>query len=212
MKGLIKKDIFMLKNNTRYFLIFTLFYFLVSLNQTEPGSSTTFILPFLTMIMMISTFSYDEFNNWFSYAAALPNGRKNVVKSKYAITGITTVLSTLLSIFLAFIISNIKGNFSYSEMLSYLIGSVFACIFMTSIIYPFLFKYGSEKGRLVIFAISSMTVGAIVLLSKISNIKIPSRIVSILTDYGLLLLIIASVLMITISYFISKKIFTKKEF
>ena len=37
-------------------------------------------------MMFISTFSYDEFNNWNSYVATLPNGRKNAIIAKYIAT------------------------------------------------------------------------------------------------------------------------------
>lgn len=212
MKGLMKKDLFMLKNNARYFLIYILFYSLISLNESEVSSSISFILPFITIVMMISTFSYDEFNRWYSYAVAIPNGRKNIVKSKYAISAIVIILTSILSIGLTIIISSLKKNFAYNDLFSSCIGSIFACILMISIIYPFLFKYGTEKGRLAMVALSFIIIGGLAIISKMPKFKISIESLVFLTKYGTVILIILSITLIAISYLISKKIFSKKEF
>lgn len=212
MKGLIKKDIFMLKNNAKYFLIYIVLYSLISLNQSEASSSITFILPFITIVMMISTFSYDEFNRWYSYAVTIPNGRKNIVKSKYIISAIVIILTSILSIELAIIISSLKNNFEYSELFSSCIGSIFACVLMISVIYPFLFKYGTEKGRLAMIALSFLIIGGLAIISKLPKFKISIESLVFLTKYGTVMLIILSIVIIAISYSISKKIFSKKEF
>lgn len=212
MKGLMKKDLLMLKNNARYFLIYILFYSLISLNESEVSSSISFILPFITIVMMISTFSYDEFNRWYSYAVAIPNGRKNIVKSKYVISAIVIILTSILSIGLTIIISSLKKNFAYNDLFSSCIGSIFACILMISIIYPFLFKYGTEKGRLAMVALSFIIIGGLAIISKMPKFKISIESLVFLTEYGTVILIILSIALITISYLISKKIFSKKEF
>ena len=82
MLGMIKKDIFMIRNNLKP-LIFAIFIYLFYTFMFEADMS--FILPFMTLMICISTFGYDEYNNWYSFAAALPQGKINTVKSKYII-------------------------------------------------------------------------------------------------------------------------------
>ena len=60
----------------------------------------SFVLPFMSVVIMISTFSYDVYNKWDAYVITLPNGRKNVVKAKYIATFILIVVSILITILL----------------------------------------------------------------------------------------------------------------
>ena len=59
-----------------------------------------FLPPFISMIVMVSTFNYDNYNKWDFYALTLPNGRKNVVRAKY----LTTVLVVAVTMIIALVI------------------------------------------------------------------------------------------------------------
>ena len=98
----------MLKNNMKSTLIAIAIYIFYSI-MFEIDMS--FFLPFLGLMLCMSTISYDEFNNWHAYVSTLPQGKINVIKSKYIITiGVTTIL-TIVGV----IISMIMGNIIRSE-------------------------------------------------------------------------------------------------
>ena len=78
MFGLIKKDFLLIKANLRSMMIVFIVYLILTFQGTF---DVTFIVPLIGIMLFISTFSYDDFNNWNSYAVTLPNGRKNVVLS-----------------------------------------------------------------------------------------------------------------------------------
>ena len=80
MLGLIKKDFLILKANSKSMAIIFIIYLMMAFQGVF---DVTLIVPLIGIMLFISTFSYDDFNNWNSYAVTLPDGRKNVVRAKY---------------------------------------------------------------------------------------------------------------------------------
>ena len=209
MLGLIKKDILMIKNNLKFLLISLIIYVMFAIaNEVD----ISFIIPFMIAMFFISTFSYDEYNNWHAYAITLPNGRNNVVKSKYIATLLLITVATLVSIILSIVMSSIRKTLDIEEILSSCMGSTIAIIFIISLIYPLLFKFGSEKGRIALFIVSFVLVGIVSLSSKITTFSISKNLIIFVENNLPLIFIISIVLMLSISYIISVKIYSKKEY
>ena len=78
--------------------------------------------------------------------------------------------------------------------------------------YPFIFKYGMEKGRIGLFVISFAIVGIIGLLSSVLKINIPTNVVTFFDIYWFVIIPLISIVLLLISYKISEKIYLKKEF
>ena len=93
MIGFIKKDLFMIKSNFKLLGILIIAYTLMGF---VGEIDISFILPFMSVMIMISTFSYDNYNNWDAYSISFPDGRKNSVKSKYVATVLMIVLLSQL--------------------------------------------------------------------------------------------------------------------
>ena len=97
---------------------------------------------------------------------------------------------------------------------SIVVPCVFAILF--SIIIPVVFKTGVEKGRIVmmlILFIPAILVGAIVKISEKANITMPSPSnLEILMKFGVLGLVLLTILAVFISYKVSLSIYNKKEF
>lgn len=207
MIGMIKKDLLMLKNNMKSTLIAIAIYIFYSI-MFEIDMS--FFLPFLGLMLCMSTISYDEFNNWHAYVSTLPQGKINVIKSKYIITiGITTIL-TIVGVIISTIMGNMTNN--YEEYISIIMGELLAIIFVISVLYPILFKYGAEKGRLAMIVVGLTLFGIFTLLTKVIKIKIPKEVITLLDSYLPIISIIVAIILISCSYLISKKIYLKKEF
>ena len=111
MIGLIKKEFLMLKSNIKTLGIIIIIYVLMAIQGSLSISS---IPSFLGTLIMVSNFSYDEFNKWDAYAVTLPNGRKNIVRARYIATiflnFVVTVLVTMLSFIIAYKNGNINNN------------------------------------------------------------------------------------------------------
>jgi hypothetical protein len=209
MLGMIKKDIFMIRNNLKTLLLAIIIYFFYTMMFDMDMS---FILPFMIMMICISTFSYDDYNNWHSFATTLPKGKINIVKSKYITTIVLTIIATIISMIVTCIISNFKTTVNFSDAISSISGYLFAIFILVSILFPFLFKYGAEKGRIVMFILGMGIFAVFILLKKVINISIPTNIITFFDSYGLIIFLVLSVIFISVSYLISKKIYLKKEF
>ena len=209
MVGLIKKDLLMIKSNLKMVLIMLVVFFIMSL---QGEFDISFVPPFIVVMLFMSTFSYDEFNKWDAYAVTLPNGRKNVVKSKYIASLILTIVTIILTIILNSLVGLINNNLEFDKFISTIMGCVFGVILIQSIMYPFIFKYGMEKGRIGLFVISFAIVGIIGLLSSVLKINIPTNVVTFFDNYWFVIIPLISIVLLLISYKISEKIYLKKEF
>jgi len=202
MLGLIKKDLLIIKTNIKTILIIAFIFMFNS-------SQMFFLLPFLCVMFLITTFSYDDFNNWHAYAITFPSGRKNIVKGKYVLATIVIILSTLVTGFVTTIIDYQKENFDFEQILSSLFGCMIAISVIVSIMYPLIFKFGVEKGRIILFV-------GIFLISLLGSFLINSNVLlTFLRDidkYLVILLPVITISFLLVSYFISLKVYLKKEF
>ena len=107
MLGLIKKDFLIIKANLKSMVITFIVYLMLAFQGTF---DVTFIIPIIGIMLFISTFSYDDFNNWNSYAVTLPDGRRNVVRAKYIASIILTVVLGIIALAIGIGISYIKTN------------------------------------------------------------------------------------------------------
>ncbi len=211
MLGFIKKDIAMIKSNFKILFILFIFYGVMAYND---GMDISFILPFICVMIMISTFSYDEYNHWDAYTIALPNGRENSVKAKYLATIIMILVTTLITILLTFLLTYIKKQpIDIEEILVTTLGGIFGTFLVLAVMYPIIYKLGIEKARIVIFVI---VIGIAFIGGLIFNLNIDFSFIgkafNFLEKYLVAIIIAIAVVMVYISYKISKKIYLNKEF
>ncbi len=209
MFGLIKKDLLMIKQNLKFFLI----VFIVFLSMTIVNESDmTFILPFMTTMLSISTFSYDTYNKWDAYAATLPNGRKNVVRAKYISTLFIVFLSFIISILSLLIMNKCGVALDLSASIAELLGCLVASFLIISVMFPIIYKFGVEKGRIALFILSFGITGIAALILKNVQVDIPNSIIDFFNNYYKVLIPLIVCILIFISYKISERFYLKKEF
>lgn len=196
-----------MKWNLKLIIIMLVVFFIIAL---QGQFNISFIPSFIIVMLFMSTFSYDEYNNWNAYAITLPGWRKNIVKSKFVAGLFLTLLSIIITVVLNCLVSVINSNLKFDDFVSTLLGSVSAIVLIQAIMYPFIFKYGMEKGRIILFVLSFAIVGLIVLFSKVINI--PLNIILIFNNYWFIIVPIILTISLFISYKISEKIYLKKEF
>ena len=181
-----------------------------------PGQGTfdvTFIVPLIGIILFISTFSYDDFNNWNSYAVTLPNGRKNVIKSKYIASIILTVILGIVSLAIGVGIGYAKTNsINLDETISALMGTVLSNVIIISLLYPIVFKFGATNGRIILFAVVFGIAGIGALIAQFVDMTFIINMINRLDSYAIVAIPIISVILLGISYLISNKIYQSKEF
>ena len=212
MKGLILKDICNQLGQLKAFAMM-LVIFIVCFATSAEGTLIIMCTVYAT-VMVISNLAMDESCQWDIFALTMPVTRRQLVLAKYivaifyALLGIVVGTVATLAIRLFGISS---GEATLWELLQIsLIGIVIAAIFI-ALLLPVDFKYGVQKGRLVLFGVAAFIGGGGVLLSgKEEMLDGFFRRFSGTADglfFGALTL-----LLLLISFTISSRIMEKKEF
>ena len=105
-----------------------------------------------------------------------------------------------------------NNNLDFSKINSIICGVLFAMILLQSIMFPLLFKFGAEKGRIGLFIGIVLISSLLGLLLNSLTIKIPGNVIKTFNDYWFIILPLIMIIMLFISYKISKKIYLNKEF
>ena len=210
MLGLIKKDFLLIKANLKSMIIIFVIYIMLAFQGTLDA---TFIIPLIGIILFLSTFSYDDFNNWNSYAVTLPNGRKNVVRAKYIVSIILMIILAVVAFFIGIGISYIKTNsINLDEIISSLMGTMLSIVIINSLLYPIVFKFGATNGRIILFAVVFGIAGIGTLIAQFIDMAPIINIINKLDNYLLIVIPIIYIILLGISYLISSKIYQNKEF
>ena len=209
MLGFIKKDLLMIKSNIKILAILLLIYVVMAF---QGQMDLSFLLPFMSVMIMMSTFSYDTFNKWDAYAISLPDGRKSSVKAKYLATIILIIATTIIITILSFTISYVKTKIiDIENIIGTIFGSLFATILLQSFMYPAMYKFGPEKARIgilvVVFGVAIIG-GAVAKYVDLSSII---KILDSIGAYWMIVFPVTMILMLYISYKISERIYFKKE-
>ena len=210
MLGFIKKDLLVMKNNLKYFLLMILVFAFFS----RESNIIYFIPIFISIMIFITTFSYDDYNKWNTYAITLPLSREKIVLAKYLTSLLLMVGTVLITFLLSFAIGTVNHSFDFDEVFPMLFGGLFALVLLQSFMYPLIYQFGTEKGRIGlfvgVFAVSGL-VGYLVNHVKIDTTAF-TGFIQFFNQYGILLLSIVMVILFVGSYFVSKRIYLKKEF
>ena len=210
MLGLIKKDFLLIKANLKSMIIIFVIYIMLAFQGTLDA---TFIIPLIGIILFLSTFSYDDFNNWNSYAVTLPNGRKNVVRAKYIASTILMLILAVVAFSIGIGISYIKTNsINLDEIISSLMGTMLSIVIINSLLYPIVFKFGATNGRIILFAVVFGIAGIGTLIAQFIDMAPIINIINKLDNYLLIVIPIIYIILLGISYLISSKIYQNKEF
>lgn len=209
MIGFIKKDLLMMKKNMKLSILFLLIFLIVTIREEY---AFIFVPAFLSTMIFMSTFSYDEYNNWYAYAIGLPNGRKNLVKAKYIANVLILIIVVIIFSVLASLLQIQNHNLNLLQISNLACDCIASLSIIQFIFYPFIFKFGIEKGRIGIFIGVFGLAGLVSLLKDKVKIPISVEMMSVLEQNGLLLLIITMIIILVVSYTISIKIISRKEF
>lgn len=214
MKGFIIKDLLFLKSYSKTLLLVLFGFGVMSLTTTN--FSVAFFIPFIAVMISITTFNYDDFNKWDAYAISLPVSRKQIVAAKYLFTLLTVLASALIGALLSLLIIALKGtDFLWQEFSFEMLVSTGAILVVLAIIYPFIYKYGAEKGRMFFFLmmfVGSIAFGGIALLLQNITISFPQDVIHFFQQ---MLPYVAPILVLVTlycSYLISCHVYLKKEF
>ena len=149
MKGLLRKDLYMVRSYClKLLLIMLLFLGAFIIGNEEVAFYLVFPCMFAGLIPM-TILAYDEREKWSVCASALPVGKAQIVTVKYLLIPILLTPAVLVSL-LALLI---KDPATIALRLNALSASVAIGMLAPAIILPFCFLLGVEKGRLAYYGV-----------------------------------------------------------
>ena len=202
MKGLILKDIYTLRQQGKIYLFMAVFFAVISLIGQD-SSSLIGVICVLVAMLPVTALSYDERSNWDRYALTMPLTRRDIVLGKYLLAFISSVIGFLFA-FCFTLITN--GNLPQSAFLAAAFWLL--SLFLFSVLMPVFFKFGVEKGRMIMLAVFFVPT-ALILIGNSLNLPLPkaSKLESL--QYVVPVIVIFGGFL---SYQISKKIYDQKEY
>ena len=214
MKSLILKDLYNIGHNVKS-MLFILVVFAVALIPTSGVAGYIFVCAILCSMMIVTTFSFDDNSKWARYAMIMPVSKKDLVAGKFIVLAIFCLVGSLFGL----VVGSIAGLTIKS--ISFDLAGIGELLFLTltawviSIIYgsmsiPLVFKFGAEKGRvllLISFLFPAALCFGIYQLFIILGIELTEHFMFALLCCSPIIALIWCYVMYQISY----KIFTKQE-
>lgn len=208
MRGLILKDLFILKQNYKTFFVLIIFFILAMFQNSSAASFTSVINAVFTM-MITTTISYDNLAKWDKYALTMPITRKEMVLSKYICSIIFNLIGLVLGIVIVFAMGIVRNNLNITEIFISAISSAIVMIIFISLMFPLVYKFGVEKFRIFLILIFMIPVFFILALRNMTNV---GKLINKWLIYIIISVPVIAVIGFVLSYFISIKIYENKEF
>lgn len=170
MMGLVYKDIMVMKKQLLIYLGFYVFYGLL----VSAGAFDLSILGGLTVmfgtLVTVSSMAYDEQAKWDKFAAATPVGRKGVVGGKYLLPLVVIPVSALVTAAVEAILC-LSGK-SQEDLTEALVVTVICSavgVLLNALLLPLLFKFGTEKARVLFMLLFVLFFGGAMLLATVAK-------------------------------------------
>lgn len=212
MKGLIVKDFTYIKNYWKTYLLAIILGIIPTALINYDPNFMLIISMLIIFIISINTFSFDKENNWNKYALTMPVSRRDIVRAKYMLNIIGLLLGSILG-FLLTLIGNFfyKIDLDFNNFINILIISMAFFLILSAIDLPTLFKWGTNKGKIVLMIVLFTLIAIIFqIIEKAYNYILNISSIDIIKLN--LLIILISILIYFISYKISLYIMSKKEY
>ncbi|MGX7109354.1 ABC-2 transporter permease [Facklamia miroungae] len=221
MKGLLYKDWLLIRKMGLRFLIPVV----VGIIVLYSGNDKLFFMTYTSMVgifSIVSTISYDEYDNGMPLLLSLPYTRQDYVRSKYLFAVITIITLLIFEVGLISgmaIFKNIE-EFSFTDNFFEILSTLVVSSAMCWILLPIYLKYGVKKAMIAMVVVGGLLFGGIMgVLYLIREFKLISLDqIQFLQNFlandwnVFFLLILVIVGMMGISYYISSRIMQKREY
>lgn len=207
MKGLVKKDLLLLVKNIKTYIFLLVFYLILGAFCQDFFLLDSLILVFLGMLV-VTTMSYDDKPIWDAFVRSMPIKPNRIVLAKY-ITAICLLLFGCLLIAFVGLLLFRQIFFTYVTYFLPLNISIFIAFLFVSVSIPIIYKFGSEKGRMINIA-ALLVIVAIICIPFFFSSYLSIHFSTAVIQWSLFFMPLFGFGMLVISYFISVKIFRDK--
>lgn len=209
MKGLLLKDYYMIKKYCRIYIFLLIIFIAISIF----ADANPFFIYYPTLIaglIPVTLISYDEKEKWDVYCNTLPYNKKQIVSAKYLIGFIFVLSVTILSAISQSIKMINLGTFIIQDIILLSATILAVGLIGPSLLLPFIFKLGAEKGRIAYYIII-IIIGFLFTFITIlygNRLELGNNLES---NTYLIIVIITSIILYFISWHISIKFYKDRE-
>ena len=213
MKGLIQKDMRVLRQSNRlYFLLIVVYAFITVV--TDMGFSFySSMVTVVALLLPMNCFSWDNYAKWDSFAMALPLSRKEIVGARYLLLLLVGGGAALLLLVLGALLGLIQGNLDVGMLIISSFSSLYGAVLINALMMPLMYRFGPEKARLFMLVAIALVAGlvyfAVRLFTDAQVFTIPDAELVLVPAAVILALVLAGLL--ALSYCLSCRIYAKKE-
>ena len=201
IKALLYKDFNALKRYARIMLVVAV---VCSFIFKEEGSSL--IVMIYSASLLLTTMAIDEREHFLRRAISDSGRNKAIVGEKYILLFILVMAAVVISIILEMVMAVIyKRSIEWGSMIIIMLSGFALTSFSGGTTIPLTIKYGAEKARIILLL--CYMVPAILMMWLLPSVNIT------LSTFTLsIVIIIFSLLLYLLSFFVSVKILEKKDF
>lgn len=152
MKGLLLKDWYVIVANFRSVIVMILVCSVAG-GIMEGNLFFTYYACILSSMVGINLIAYEEKEKWEHYVAALPYTRTQLVSLKYIVSLCFALFAVLVNVTTQSAFMLYSGTFQAARLLSMLLSFIPLALLPVAIMFPFIFKFGVTKGRLLYFIV-----------------------------------------------------------
>lgn len=210
MKGLILKDILGINSFIKFFLILVVLCAVIGLGMGNKGFSAgiaTSMSIFIGGMMGFTSFAYDTAYGWDHYVLTLPCTRTQIVLAKYLFSLLITGIGAGISIALNLILT--AFGVSESDEAMWLIIGLLGCMvgIFISVMIPLMLRFGPEKARIIVIIVFIVPFMLFAILGSEGGENGLTQMINNLIVW----LPFAAIAALVVSFFISVRIYQKRE-
>ncbi len=215
MKGLIIKDLIVLKGQAKIPLLIVAVYLCFTFFSNDDMTMYHSMGTMIFSVLVITALAFDERSGWDKYSLTMPVGRNAQVYTKYLLSFLFPFIFLLFNLVVKqFLFHGLTIDTAKSMVLVTCIG-----VFYIALVLPLAFLLGTEKSRLLMMLIIFVPAIAIFAYIKLASGTISSTaITSITTDFTnlfskhFLFIPLVAIVMLLLSLLVSRGIYQRKEF
>lgn len=156
MKGLLIKDIMLLKMQLKVYLFIAVIGLSLSISNADMG----FVIPYVMFCMSlfsITSIAYDEMNHGMTFLLTLPVTKKQYAMEKYLFGIIMIIISAAISLIfvgIGILVTDVEAGISDCLFLAGMM--FFVLMIFVAVNMPVQLKYGAQKARIIMFGIAGV--------------------------------------------------------
>ena len=216
MTGLILKDMYSLRSYfVKQILLMAVIYLLISVVMIQSFAFFAPMMVMSVMMMLISSFSFDETAKWDTYALTLPLSPRSIVGAKYLLMLGAMLGSSAVILLICAVGDALLYQEGFAEIAGTTAGIVITYLVMSFLVMPMFYKMGVEKARVAM--ILTMVAPFMLIVGGVSYLENAG------VDFGALfdsvsipMLAVGGVLLVIAlgvgSYLLSVKFYSEKEY